>query len=155
MIMNDKALIAARFFIAKNNKEKKGLTNKKLQKLLYYAQAWNLVFNKRKLFNNDIEAWIHGPAIRSIYRKYKVFGFGNIEEKVDEKELDKLTKGEIKVLNAVWEVYGKYDADYLELLAHSEDPWIKARNNLLPYQSSTRIISPAIMKNYYGGQISK
>ena len=32
-----KAVAAAHYLILKNQKDKKGLTNKKLQKLLYYA----------------------------------------------------------------------------------------------------------------------
>jgi uncharacterized phage-associated protein len=153
--MKDKVLLIAKYFISRNIKDKRSLSNKKLQKLLYYAQAWNLVLNNKKLFNNDIEAWIHGPAIRSIYTRYKGFGFNNIEDKIDENEFKSLSKDEIKVLNAVWDVYGKYDADYLEKLTHSEEPWISTRNNLLPYEGSTRVISTDLMKNYYGGQISK
>ncbi|MCL5435238.1 MAG: DUF4065 domain-containing protein [Patescibacteria group bacterium] len=153
--MKDRAILIAKYFIFKNAKDKRNLTNKKLQKLLYYAQAWNLVFNNKKLFNNEIEAWIHGPAVRSIYTRYKVFGFNNIEDKIDENEFKNLTKDELRVLDTVWEVYGKYDAGYLEELTHSEEPWIKTRNNLLPYEGSTRVIPTALMKAYYGRQIPK
>lgn len=154
--MKDRAILIARYFIFKNIKDKRSLSNKKLQKLLYYAQAWNLVLNNKKIFNNEIEAWIHGPAIRSVYKNYKEFGFNDVKDEIDTKEFEKnLSRSEIKVLNAVWEVYGKYDADYLEQLSHSEEPWIKTRNNLLPYEGSTRVIPTALMKNYYGRQISK
>lgn len=33
----------------------------KLQKLVYYAQAWNLVWDEKPLFNSRIEAWANGP----------------------------------------------------------------------------------------------
>lgn len=153
--MKKKVFTVVDYFISKNNKEKIGLTNKKLQKLLYYAQAWNLVFFNKKMFDEDIEAWVHGPAIPIVYSKYKDFGFNNIEAKVDEKDFSQLSDDEKKLLDDIWSVYGKYDAGYLEMLSHSEDPWIKARNQQAPYENSSNIISPDLMKQYYGRQISK
>ena len=37
--------------------EKDPLTNLRLQKLLYYAQAWSLVLRESELFPEEIEAW--------------------------------------------------------------------------------------------------
>lgn len=153
--MKKRVFIIADYFIAKNNKEKIGLTNKKLQKLLYYAQAWNLALNGKRLFTDDIEAWVHGPAVPAVYRAYKNNGFGNISSAVNEEEFSNFTSSERKILDAVWSVYGKYDADYLEELSHSEDPWKKARNGTAPYEASNSVISEASMKDFYGRQISK
>ena len=50
------------------------ITNLKLQKLLYYAQAWHLAHFGSPLFSDDIEAWQYGPVIKSIYQKYSKFG---------------------------------------------------------------------------------
>ena len=49
----------ADFFIKFSNEHGDNLTNLKLQKLLYFAQAWYLVFYKRPLFDNEIQAWVH------------------------------------------------------------------------------------------------
>ncbi len=65
----------AEYFLWKASNESRPVTNKKLQKLLYYAQAWSLVLRDKKLFDDKIEAWIHGPAIRKVYLGYKEFGF--------------------------------------------------------------------------------
>ena len=73
------ALSVAEYFIDKSNKDKKSITNKKLQKLLYYAQVWSLVLNDEKLFSERIEAWVHGPAIPVVYRKFKGFEFNPIK----------------------------------------------------------------------------
>lgn len=153
--MNNKVFTVADYFIAKNNKDKIGpLTNKKLQKLLYYAQAWNLVINKKKLFEDRIEAWVHGPAIPRVYAKYKNYGMQPIETKIDESVFSKeLSKKEIEVLEAIWKVYGKYDADYLEQLTHSEDPWFKTRNNKASFESSNEVIPTVLMKTYYANQL--
>ena len=43
--------------------EKQGaMTAMMLQKLVYYAQAWSLVWDQRPLFGNKIEAWANGPV---------------------------------------------------------------------------------------------
>lgn len=52
---------------------KNDLTMLKLQKLLYYAQAWYLV-NKgknKRLFIGKFEAWVHGPVNREIFNRFK------------------------------------------------------------------------------------
>lgn len=64
----------AKYFIYISHKEKRPVSNQKLQKLLYYAQAWYLVEYGKKLYEDDIEAWVHGPTIPSVYRKYKKHG---------------------------------------------------------------------------------
>ncbi len=145
----DKIFIIAKYFIKKNQEDQKGLDNKKIQKLLYYSQAWNLVLNKKKLFPNKIEAWIHGPAIPEVYRAFKDFDFENPNPNVLKEDFGVLLPEEREVLDSVWKVYGKYDSDYLEVLAHSELPWQRARKDLSPTEVSKNVISEAAMKEYY------
>ena len=140
------------FFIVKSAEEKIPLTNKKLQKLIYYAQAWNLVFNNKPLFDDTIEAWIHGPVVPSVYRIYKKYGREEITEKVSfDKKL--FTKEELETLDEVWETYGKFDGDYLEILSHSEDPWSIARGDAELREKSSSEISQSIMKDYYSNKL--
>lgn len=47
------------------------MTAMKLQKLVYYAQTWSLVWNESPLFNEPIEAWTNGPMVRSVYAAHK------------------------------------------------------------------------------------
>lgn len=132
-----------------NESDKKNLTNKKLQKLLYYSQAWSLVLKDKELFKEDFQAWIHGPAIPEVYKKYKQFGSNVIDIDIEEDSLKKLTEDEKELLNEIWKIYGKYDTSYLELLTHSEDPWQNARNDCMPYDNSQTIITKKEMKKYY------
>jgi len=151
-----KSVLVAQYFLDKSMKSSRhDLTNKKLQKLLFYAQAWSMVVNNKKLFNDKFEAWIHGAAIPAIYRKYKTFGFNPISESVDENDFQALTDIEKSLLDEVWNIYGKYDADYLELLNHSEEPWQNARKNLSPFESSSSAISESGMKSYYGKKLQE
>ncbi|MEI8061437.1 MAG: type II toxin-antitoxin system antitoxin SocA domain-containing protein [Candidatus Berkelbacteria bacterium] len=141
------AHLIAKYFLWKASQEGKTLTNKKLQKLLYYAQAWNLAIEDNPLFTEKIEAWIHGPAIRSIWEQYKVFGFGSITEAVDSGVKDDVKNN--KIIDEVWRVYGKYDADYLEELTHNELPWQEARGDIESKTISDNEISLETMKTYY------
>ncbi len=148
-----KAINVANYFIYLNNQlkkdDKKSLTNKKIQKLLYYAQAWNLVINNKPLFQEDIEAWIHGPAIPSVYKVFAPFGAEQIEEDVNPEDFKNLKAEELKLLEEIWRIYGKYDAGYLETLSHSETPWLEARGGLSATEASSNIISQATMREYY------
>ena len=132
--------------------KKASLTNKKLQKLLYYAQAWNLVFNNKKLFNEPIQAWVHGPVVPSLYHKFKRFGYHKfkINDEVPVPEFDEETQ---QVVDSVWGISGKYDADYLEILTHSEEPWIKARENAGSFELCQNEISIDEMKEFYGQKL--
>lgn len=138
------------YLIYLNNKSgRDDFTNKKLQKLLYYSQAWNLVLKNKPLFKEDFEAWVHGPAIPVVYKKYKNCGSCAIKEEVKEKDFKRLSDEEKNIIDEVWKVYGKHDANYLELLTHNETPWQKARTGCQVYEISRNIIKKDEMKKYY------
>lgn len=148
-----KALLAAKYFLQLGDKAKRNMTHKKLQKLLYYAQAWSLALHDKILFKEPIEAWIHGPVVPQVYQHFKKFGFGQI---TDNSTIDlTLINPHIDLLNEVWRVYGKYDSDYLELLTHNEDPWIFARNEIDVNKASQAVISHEIMRSYYSSLLKK
>ena len=122
------------------------ITHLKLQKLLYYAQAWCMVLSGKSLFEDDFEAWSHGPVLPCIYHEYKHFGFealpgcdcvNNIEEDVE------------NILDEVCRVYGEKSAKYLEELTHHEAPWIEARNGLPLEVRCSSIISKENMLRFY------
>jgi len=136
------------YFIKKGVEENKLITNKKLQKLLYYSQAWNLVFKNKPLFDEDIEAWVHGPVVKSVYLKFKKKGFNPIKD-FDNKKIEEIDKDTQNFLDEIWRVYGKFDAQYLEMLTHSEMPWQEARDGLSACDHSDKKISLETMKKYY------
>lgn len=146
--------IAVAFALKAKADKKASLTHKKLQKLLYYAQAWSLVFNDRKLFNEPIEAWVHGPVVPSLYHNFKQFGYSRFEIKDGVSE-PQLKDEDQNVIDSVWSTYGKYDADYLEMLTHSEEPWINAREGVGSFESCKNEISLTDMKDFYGRKLQK
>ena len=125
-------------------------SNKKLQKLLYYVQAWSLAFDNGPVFDDEIEAWVHGPVVRSVYRKYKDFGFNPIFV-VDNRgyDADCFSDTTRIIMDTVLKTYSKYDAEVLEMRTHLESPWIEAR------RSGSTVISQDSMRTYYKSMLEK
>ena len=78
-----------------------GISNLKLQKILYLIQAYSLIHTKKPCFSEDIEAWDFGPVIPEVYRKYKQFGSTDIQirfRRLEEvqKDLKEKTEKELK-----------------------------------------------------------
>ena len=139
----------ANYFIWLANETGSFISNLKLQKLVYYAQAWHLAIHETPLFKEDFEAWIHGPVVPVLYQKYKQFGWHPIDENV-ELELPEKVK---EFLNEISEEYFACDAYELEQMTHIEEPWKLARVGLLPDTPSTAIIRKEWMKEYYGARV--
>lgn len=127
------------------------ISNLKLQKLLYYAQAWHLALKGQPLFVARFEAWIHGPVNPEMYQKYKAYGYKNIDADVKKPIFDTTTEA---FMQELLEEYFPLDAYELERLTHQEAPWIEARNGLSAAQPSHAIISEDSMRQYYQSQIS-
>lgn len=128
------------------------LTPLKLQKLVFYAQAWSLALRNKPLFRDDFEAWTHGPVIRSLWNKYKNRGWEAIEPPKHQPSFDKSTESLLKdVLNS----YGNLSAKRLEHLTHSENPWIKARGDLPLEAASSAVIEKDVMRQFYSALYKK
>lgn len=122
------------------------VSNLKLQKLLYYSQAWYLALYNKPLFGERIEAWTHGPAIPPIYGEFKAWSWKPIPPPKRVRALPKKIESHI---NEVLEVYGNFSAYQLERLTHQEDPWKNARVGLASDQPSHNVIRLEDMKKYY------
>jgi uncharacterized phage-associated protein len=116
------------------------LSNIKLQKLLYYTQAWHLAFTDNKpLFKGKFQAWIHGPVNRDIFDRFKdtkyLYSEILLEDIIDKNISEILSEEEIKHINIVLENYAHFSGVQLEDMSHNEAPWIKAREG---YASNQR-----------------
>lgn len=133
---------------------KENMSNKKIQKLCYYAEAWSLALLDQDIADqSDFEAWVHGPVSQTLYSDFKGFGWKELTitnpDIVKERLEPLFTKEQLEVLESVWDTYGEYGADQLEALTHTEEPWLEQRVGLGKFQSSTRKISRETMKEYY------
>lgn len=83
-----------------------------LQKLMYYAQAWSLVWDGQPLFDEHVEAWKMGPVVPAI--RYIEPESGNSAA---------LAEAQKATIDAVIEHYGKLYGTQLINLTHKEAPW--------------------------------
>jgi len=123
----------------------------KLQKLVYYSQAWSLVWDDTPLFDDEIQAWAHGPVVPSLYAKHR--GQFTLQNTWAGGDASNLRKNEMETIDAVLSAYGHLTAGQLSALTHSEDPWIIARKGLPPGARGEEVIEHSDMAEFYAGQV--
>ena len=122
------------------------MTTMKLQKLVYYSQAWSLVWDEAPLFEEAIEAWANGPVVRELFNSHR----GSYEIStmpIGNPRL--LSQEQQETVDAVLEYYGDKSAQWLIELTHMEDPWIHARKGMPPLERGNRVISLDTIADYY------
>ena len=123
----------------------------KLQKLVYYSQAWSLVWDEQPLFNSKIEAWPNGPVTPDLFKRHK--GMYTVEPSSpiwDGANYEVLTNDERDTINAVLRDYGSMAGYDLRELTHLEDPWKQARKGVAPMEPCNNEITQEMMRLYYG-----
>jgi uncharacterized phage-associated protein len=135
------------FDVAKYVLEKQGsMTTMKLQKLVYYSQAWSLVWDEKPLFAEEIQAWASGPVVRDLYNHHR--GAYLIPD-IQKGNVDNLTKEQRETIDAILEAYGDKPAQWLADLTHMEKPWNEAREGFDPGDNCENEITPASLAEYY------
>lgn len=129
-----------------DDKEREGITNLKLQKILYFAQAYYLAKLGRPLFKEKIEAWAYGPVIPDVYHEFKKYGGRAIISKEDKSSISDEDK---EILNKVWDSFGGFSARKLVEIAHAHTPWKEAS------ESSSKIITHKVLAEYYAPLLNK
>jgi uncharacterized phage-associated protein len=122
------------------------ITAMKLQKLVYYSQAWSLVWDEAELFPEQIEAWANGPVCPDLYSAHR--GEYTVESEPKGNPA-KLKKDQRETIDAIIKVYGKKNAHWLSELTHKEKPWKEARKGLPDGTRSNKVIPHAAMAEYY------
>ena len=120
----------------------------KLQKLVYYSQAWSLVWDEAPLFHDAIEAWANGPVVSNLYRAHR----GKfVVSRTDFPAGDptKLNGTQRDTVFGVLRFYGDKTPEWLSDLTHAERPWQQARVGLQPGQRGEQTITPESMYAYY------
>ena len=95
----------ADYFISKANADAGDpITHLKLQKVIYYAQAWYLALNDEDLVDDEFEAWVHGPVVRVLYDRFQGVNWQPITAESMATNPDELP-GDIKeFMDEVWDV---------------------------------------------------
>lgn len=117
----------------------------KLQKLVYYCQAYSLAWTGQKMFPEPIEAWKHGPVIRELWQQHK--GTFDIEPGSISGDPDSLTENDVIVAEAIWKSLGGFTGWELRRRTHSEAPWMDAFDEQAPYHEE--VITHDAMQRFY------
>ena len=123
------------------------MTGMKLQKLVYYAQAWSLVWDERPLFPESIKAWANGPVCPQLYRAHQgcfMVDPGHISGNPSAIDPD----GQ-ETIDIVLKFYGQKTAQWLSDLTHSEEPWQEARRGLPLGERGNVEITHSSIADYY------
>ena len=159
--MGYKVLDVSRYIINFCNREEYLISNLKLQKLLYFVQAYYLGLSEEQkpCFEEDFEAWAFGPVVPEVYQEYRKYGSGNIPEIIEyieygdnffdvkkvkyrENIIDDKDKEQI---NSVIDMFADYSATRLVEISHRQSPWkdayVEGMNNIITKESIKEFFS--------------
>lgn len=164
LLIDDKkisALDIAKFFLSVGP-----VTNLKLQKLIYFAYEIYLLKTGKRLFEEPIVAFQHGPVVEEVYHSYKQHGREKISRDDDEVALQlkdvtmpiawakialsDQSKEISSALKETWERYWKESAWQLVDISHSPGgPWYQVYEESL----NNKITDEVIIK-YHDNEIT-
>lgn len=139
-------------------------THLKLEKLVYLCFADYLCKYNKELYKDQIYAYKFGPVIKSVYDRYKEYGYREIEQ--DDEDIDATNLYEmpsrsrilfaedgiskIKSINQTLEKYGNLSANDLVCLTHKPlTPWDLSGRG----QSIDEIIENDVIKKYHCNEV--
>ncbi|MGN8049534.1 Panacea domain-containing protein [Curtobacterium sp. 22159] len=115
--------------------------SKKLQKLVYFAQAWSIAWTGKKIFTDDFEAWPDGPVVRELFRIQKHYDLPAYD--------GSLPQHEREIVDSVLAYYGRLGHQDLIDLTHEHLPWVEARAGLPPTAPSRNHLRDETLRNFY------
>lgn len=98
-----------------------GVSELKLQKLMYYLQRQSLALTGDTLFDEEFEGWQHGPVLKSLRFI--------LEEPVDTNDIE-LNNTESFLIDSVISQYGDLSGWQLRNASHEEYSWLQSRKGL-------------------------
>lgn len=129
------------------------LSNLKLQKLLYYIEAWHLGILGTKFYSpdEDFEAWVHGPVNRSVYERFADSKYLYSPITLDDRQNKdpQLEKEDKEFVDYILDNYGQFSGMELETMTHNETPWIEARAGYGTFDACDKVILADTMIAYY------
>lgn len=132
------------------NKHYLHITHLRLQKLLYFIQAYFLMKSNGEIvaFNEEIEAWDLGPIVPCIYHQYKRFGNGYIPFLNDNSYAGIFSNDDKKNIEEVILHFKDKSSIYMMEVTHDQNPWIEAYNK----QNLEKVITKKSIYEYFVGK---
>ena len=123
-----------------------------LEKLLFFSNGVNYALNGEQLIFETSQAWQHGPVYPYIYNKYKKYGYKPIDNGINSRHgcmQSLLSQDEIESIDLVIRTFGLYSPKTLEMISHTQSPWIEKRVDVRDDEAGSEIISEDSIKDYY------
>ena len=157
-------LDVSRFVINYCNGKKYLISNLRLQKLLYFIQAYFLKNGEEPCFSENIEAWNFGPVVPCVYYEYKKYGNSNIPEvqnfmtvvqqdgkirivkmKFNDSVIDEKDR---VVIQSIIDSLSRYSTTDLVNVTHNQSPW---KDAYVPNKRRRIITNEAIRSFFING----
>lgn len=138
--------LLADYLLAEMRERGENLTPLKLQKMMFYADAWHLALFDQEITGEKFKAWVHGPVLISQYHRFKEFRWMPIISDVTRPEVGVGLKDH---LDDIVEIFGSETAVALERMTHQEFPWLEARGDLPDDEPCDNYISKETTTQYY------
>lgn len=148
--LSEKMLLAISYIF----KRVEEVTPLALQKMLYYIQGIYMIKYDTPIFEEECQAWAHGPVYRDVYEVFKSFKYNPIDDTrfaMLQNRFNELSDKEKNIIDMVVDSFGMYSGKILEKITHLETPWIEARAYCLPDEVSNEIITKDSIKEYFLG----
>lgn len=118
----------------------------KLNSLLYIMQASYLHYYNRPLFDEDFEAWMSGPILPSVWKKYKRFGgcsiiSGDFQYNIKSKDM--------AFLNEIIDIFGECSETSLSDMMVSQKAYTDAFKLRIPNCSIMPVIEKDAIKTSF------
>lgn len=123
------------------------ITHLKVQKLVYYCEAWMLAIHGRSIIRQDVQAWQYGPVIDDLYYSLRHHKKAPITELIARASNVELDNDESDIVSRVYTQYGAKSAYNLSAMSHLKDsPWDITRRKWGNISS----IPKSLIRDYYG-----
>lgn len=122
------ATLIARYIISRESECSRSVSNLRLQKLLYFVQAYFFLSFDAPCFNNRIEAWDFGPVVPVVYHKYKRFGSMIIQEN-EKCPVENIDEEDCQKIDEMLDACADKTTRELVNISHQQAPWKNAYKN--------------------------
>lgn len=124
--------------LARQEGEDEAITPMKLQKLVYFAYAWNLYIHGDRLTQERFHRWTYGPVIETLWSEFRDYGRDPITSygtRPSRSEPGRYVTPVVpnddrktwRLLRKIWDEYGDMDGIDLSALSHHHNgAWAKA-----------------------------
>ncbi len=115
----------ANYVISVFEEQNVGVTNLKLQKVLYYIQGYFYRRFGKPAFSSELYHWQYGPVVPVVYYEYNDYGSDLLESRLMLPACE-LEDCEKELISVIVEKCSSISTSRLVSMTHSETPWEKS-----------------------------